>query len=631
MYFSTVSAGDVLTLNRQERFADSFGYRSSRGALAVELFMQDYYAHAAELHRFFTEMLRLGGLAKKQRWKDDVVRGGKVDRGLRIANRRVYIPARDVNWFRENPARLLEIIWYSQKQGLTLSGSAMFKMKANLELIDDHFRESPVAREYFMAILSDTQRAGSGVRLMNDIGILDRYLPEFAAVKNAVRYYPFHQHPVNEHTLRALESLAAIPQLTESGANALKKIIAEVKTPELISLAILLHDLGKIEEGSHTEAGIRIARSVGARLALDAEQMQTLEFLIRNHLNMVHLSQSRDLEDENVIKAFASEIGTEERLNMLYVLTFADLYAVRESAWNDWISALLYQLYSTTRYELVHAPSPEQKHVKYWNTPKGKAVCEYSKDSSDAKNHLRRMSPRYLASFSPEEIAQHIRMVASLHKRKSVLKCGLDTDYAMSNVTVCTWDRPGLLADIVGTFASQHVSVLSAAVFTRSDGVAIDSFHVVDGTSDRPISSMKWSVVKDNLRRVLRGERSVEDLIRNAERNPRIAQNTMFSLRRGIYFDNKISATHTVIDVEAPDRIGLLYDITSVFFDLGLDLSVARVVTDVRQARDAFYVTDGNGRKITDALRIQEIRERIEKVVNADVQRDECTDVNDTQ
>ncbi|UCD58933.1 MAG: ACT domain-containing protein, partial [Candidatus Hydrogenedentota bacterium] len=187
--------------------------------------------------------------------------------------------------------------------------------------------------------------------------------------------------------------------------------------------------------------------------------------------------------------------------------------------------------------------------------------------------------------------------------------------YALSQITVCAKDRLGLFAEIVGTFASQQVSVLSASIFTRSDGVAVDSFYVVDGLVDGPLASTKWTVVKEKLRKVLKGEQDVAELIRRAERSPRVSQKTMSSLRRGVYFDNRVSTTHTVIDVEASDRIGLLYDIASSLSGLGLNISVAKVATDMRQARDAFYVTDSAGNKITDPLRIREIREKIEKVL----------------
>ncbi len=620
IHFEQGSPEDLLTPQRQEHIAHEFGYRASRGALAVELFMQDYYIHASELHRFYQEMLRLGGLPKRRRRKDDVARGAKVERGLRIAGRQVYVPSGDENWFRENPARLLEVIWYSQKQGFTLSSNTIWKMKANLDLIDDQFRRSPVARDYFMAILSDLKRVGSNARQMNDIGILDRFLPEFAAIKDVVRYHTFHQHPVNEHTLRALENLSAIPHLEELGTDALKQILLEVKTPGLLSLAILLHDLGKGEEGSHVEKGIHIAEAVGKRLGLNQKQMSALVFLIRNHLEMTHLSQYRDLDDPEIIRSFASEVGTQENLNLLYLLTFADLYAVRHGEWNDWKSALLYQLYSRTRQVLEDPSIAEQEHSEHWNTPKARAICEFlpKKDSNLVKKHLKLMSPRYSAIFSPEDIAGHMRMIASLRKRKTALKCAPLRNYSLSQITICAKDRPGLFAEIAGAFASQQVSVLGAAIFTRSDGVAIDSFYVVDGETDSSLEETKWDIVKECLRKVLRGERDVATLIRHAERSPRVFQRTMSSLRRRVRFDNGVSATHTVIDIEAPDRIGLLYDIASTLFGLGLNISVARVATDVRQARDAFYVDDGAGGKITDPLRIEEIKKRIEEVLEPD-------------
>jgi len=617
MHFENGAPADLLTLNRQERIAHAFGYRASRGALAVELFMQDYYTHASQLHEFYKEMLRLGGLPRASRRKADASRVGRIERGLRIAHRRVYLPSKDANWFRENPARLLEVVWYSQKQGLTLSDVAISEIKNKLDLIDDQFRISSVARVYFMAILSDLSRVGSAVRQMSDIGILDRYLPEFAVVRNVVRYDPFHQHPVHEHTLRALENLSAITRLSGVGMEFLKRILPEIESPEILSLAILLHDLGKTGEGSHIERGVRIARLVGRRLALTERQMQTLTFLVRNHLKMTHLSQYRDLEDVEVIRSFASEVDSEDNLNMLYLLTFADLYAVRQGAWNDWKSALLCSLYVRTRQMLARPFDGNREPTEDWNTPKVAAVCEYltKGNHSDVRTHLSQMSSRYLASFSPEEIAEHMRLASLLRRRRAAFKCVTMPGHSLSQVTVCSKDRPGLFAQIVGTFASQQASVLSATAFTRSDGVAIDSFCIVDGESDGPLTSEKWVMVKENLQKVLRGERDVAELIQRVARRPRVDQRTMSSLRRGVHFDNRVSATHTVIDIEAPDRIGLLYDVASTFFELGLDISIAKVATHVRQARDAFYVTDSAGGKVTEPLRIGEIREKIERVL----------------
>ncbi|GAB4346214.1 MAG: [protein-PII] uridylyltransferase [Candidatus Abyssubacteria bacterium] len=617
LFFEDGPHDDVLTPRRQERIAEAFAYPTTRAVLGVELFMQDYYIHANELHRFYQEMLRLAGLPEKRRRTRTPARSGTTERGLRIVRQAVYLPEQDSNWFRENPARLIEVIWYSQKRGLQLSDSAADFIRRNLDLVDDAFRISPVARDYFMAILSDTARVGATMRLMSELGILDRYFPEFAAVKHLLWYDEFHQYPVHEHTLRALENLAAIPHLTELGTDTLKKILHEIGSPEILSLAIFLHDLGKTERGSHVEEGVAIADQVGRRLALTEPHMETLTFLIRNHLMMTHLSQYRDLDDAEVIRSFASEVGTEERLNMLYLLTFADLYAVRQGAWNDWKSALLHQLYHSAR-QMLKGPEPgTREHEHYWNTPKAHAVSEYLPhlESAAVRKHLKLMSRRYFDSFPPQEIAEHVQMALSLRRQTAAFKCEEVPAYSLSKVTVCANDKLGLFAEIAGSFASQQVSVISAAVFTRADGIAIDSFYVLDEETDGPLSPTKWELVRETLRRTLRGERDVGALVRQVERIPRVARRTMSSLRRGVFFDNRVSATHTVIDIEAPDRIGLLYDIASTLSALGLNISVAKIATDVRQARDAFYVTDAEGNKIEEPLRIHAIRESIEKAL----------------
>ena len=619
MHLDGGSSENVLTLNRQERIAREFGYRDTRGVLAVELFMQDYYMHASELHEFYTEMLRLGGLSESPRTKAIIPRGGRTERGLRIARRQVYLPSKDADWLARNPHRLFEVVWYTQKHGFTLSESAKSDIEVNLGLIDPQFRKDPLARDYFLAILSDPLRAGASVRLMDDLGILDRYLPEFAAIRNVIRFHHFHQHPVNEHTLRALENIASIPRLEEPGSDVLKKVLSEIKAPEILSLAILLHDLGKAQKDDHIEAGVKTAEVVGKRLGVDEDQMKTLEFLVRNHTEMAHISRYRDLDEPETIRSFASKVGTFENLNMLYLLTFADLKAVRQGVWSDWIGALLYRLYDGAKKILVGPPDSEAKKIDYRDTPKAVAVCEYLKEKnpSAVEEHLGGMSPRYLAYFSPKEIAEHMRMATSLRSRRSALKWIPVPDYSLSQITVCTKDKHGLFSEIVGAFASQQVSILDAAAFTRSDGIAIDSFHVVDGKTEGPLTSTKWAIVKKAIRKALRGERNVERLIRRAERSPIETQKTMSSLRRGVSFDNIASATSTIIDIEAPDRIGLLYDITSAIYDLGLDISVARIATDERQARDAFYVSDREGGKITNPLRLEEIRMKLEEALDA--------------
>ncbi|RJP22462.1 MAG: [protein-PII] uridylyltransferase [Candidatus Abyssobacteria bacterium SURF_5] len=614
---------DVLTLSRQEKIAAVFGYQPTRGALPVELFMQDYYSHAHELHHFYEEMLRLAGFSRPVR-QQERPRGGRMDHGLKIARRRVFLPPDDSQWFREDPPRLLEVFWYSQKRGIMLSESGLNSIRNNLVLIDDNFRSSPVARDYFLAILADPSRVGATIRQMSEIGLLDRYLPEFAQIRNLVRYDSFHQYPVHEHTLRALETLAVVPQLKELGTDILKGILTEVKDPAIVSLAILLHDFGKAHEASHVTEGTKIAEAIASRFGLNGSRLHTLNFLVRNHLKMAHLSQYRDIEDLAIIRSFAAEVGSIEMMNMLYLLTFADLYAVRQGSWNDWKSALLYHLYQRTKQMLEEPPSAGGDGTSaggdgmgIWESAKARAVNQYlpKKEASEVRRHLELLSDRYLRAFTPKEIAEHIRMIATLKSRNTALKCMALPQYSFSHIVICTRDRLGLFADIAGTFAAQQISILNASIFTRSDGVAIDSFYVVDARGDRPLTSTKWAQVKDHLRKVLRGERDVKRLLQSAEQSPRSLQRTMVSLRRGVYFDNHVSATHTVIDIEAPDRVGLLYDIASTFSAMGLNLSVAKITTDVRQAHDAFYVTDENNKKIVDPLRLQEIEERLEEAL----------------
>ncbi len=599
LHFEAGLQDDHLTLERQEQLAEAFAYEATDIAEAVQLFMQDYYQNAACLHQFYQQMLALG--RRRSSRLGSVVRlltTEQVDRGLMIANQRVMLPEGEQAWFREDPIRLLEVVWYAQRYGLELSDRARARMEANAHLVGDEFRQSPVARDYFLAALRTPARVGTALRLMDSVGILDRYIPEFQDIRGIIRYESFHQYPVDEHTLRAAENLATIAQLEDKTSHALKSLLESLPRPDLLAFGILLHDLGKVDGENHVDTGIDIAERICARMGLSADATATIVFLIRQHLRMNKLSQYRDMDDPKVIEDFAAEVGTPERLDLLYVLTFCDVNAVRDGLWTEWKSALLLQLYLRTRALLTGTAPPDAPT----RLPEAKlrAVQELlGKDGAAlVDDHLRGMRPSYLREFGPQDIAEHIRLAGRLARTSVAFQFEDTPQLGCSNVTIVTADRPRLFSEAVGVFASLRINILSAEVYTRDDGTVVDVFRVMDPRGDGPLGPDMWETVRRRLRQVLQGERDVHELLAHTPGNGQLRHEPRAATRLSVAFDNQVSDTYTVIDLEAGDRIGLLFDIASELADLNLDLALARIATDVRQARDAFYVRTRAGTKL---------------------------------
>ena len=612
LHFESGMQDDHLTLERQEHIARAFSYEATDMSEAVQLFMQDYYANAMRLHQFYLHMLTLSR-KRNSRFKSALamLTSEQLDRGLRIANQQVLLPEHEEAWFREDPVRLLEVTWYVQKYGLKLTERARARIQQNADLVDDEFRRSPVARDYFLAMLNAPERAGASLRLLDGLGLLTRYLPEFGDVRGIVRYEAFHQYPVEEHTLRAAENLAVVGHLEDKSAHALKGVLDSLSRPDLLSLAILLHDLGKVDEEGHVETGIAIAERVCARMELSPPDTATIVFLVQQHLMMTKLSQYRDMDDPKVVADFARDVEDVSRLDMLYVLTFCDVTAVRDGSWTGWKAALLLDLYTRT-HDVLSGDGQAVLAEARTETKRDAARGLLPKDRADELDaHLAGMRPQYLRALSPEDIVNHLGMTRRLATKEFAFHFEDKPALGCSLVTVVTRDRPGLFRETAGALASLGISILEAGIFTRTDGVVIDVFRVADARGDGPLGQDRWEVVRRRLRQVLQGTRDVSVLLERTPPGTPVRHSALESARVRVTFDNHASDTYTVIDLEAGDRMGLLYDVAATLTALDLDLALAKITTDVQQARDAFYVQTRSGEKLTSPTDLEAVREAL--------------------
>jgi len=374
-------------------------------------------------------------------------------------------------------------------------------------------------------------------------------------------------------------------------------------------LGMLLHDIGKAKGHGHAAKGIPLIETLAARIGLSADDADKVIFLVSHHLTMSHIAQRRDIDDPKTVAALADVCRTPERLRMLYLLTFADMKAVGPGVMTGWQAQILGELFRRCLLRLtggeVQRPSREAVTARVWEVMRREGARRMIGD------HLAMLWERYLVTTSPQRIAAHLRLVERLDEDVIATDLFHHPDLDSSELVIATRDVPGLFSLIAGTLAAHGINILSAQIHTRADGIAIDTFQVNDPMGEPVTEEARWRSTLDALRRVMRGEETVEALL-GRRKGARSQAETVPGPPR-ISIDNRLSDTHTVVEVKCPDRVGLLYAITRTLSAHGLDIGSARIATEIDQAYDTFYMSDRQGRRVEDPAAMGRLREALEE------------------
>ncbi len=590
---------DVLTVEMQCHVSQVFNYGDLTED-AIERFMEDYYSSAMRIRSLFEYVARKS--EQKNFPKTSIeIPSSNIDEKTNYILYNGYLSPRkdDTNWFAENPVRIMELFWEVSRRKVPVGHTIQHWIQQSLHVINDNFRNNEIVNKYLLSICGKPFSAGFTFREMEKLGVLSKYLPEFGDIQGIVRYKDFHSYPVNEHILRAVESLEKIPRLSGSIGEIFRKVLKEIEEPQYLILSILLHDLGKVEGESHIEAGIQIARTICDRLGLNDEESEHVVFLVKNHQLMVNVALYRDIDDIDIVQAFASEVKKERLLKELLIMSYVDLCAVGPNVWNEWKGSLLVNLYFKT-LRVLNKESTKDMTEEETLTEKIAQILEKlpHKSCSELEYHLNSMGSGYLDVFTPNEIIIHLDCLEEAMSTGLAVRCWSDESIGMSHFVVATRDKQGLFAQIAGCFASQLIDIYSASLYTREDGWVVDCFLVRDATQHRPLTEGQIIALEKTLKSVILDGKDVQILVDKTKTKLFALKKSLAPVQTYIRFDNDSSSKHTVIDIEAGDRTGLLYDIASALFIMGLNIYKARINTGAYRVRDSFYVQFRDG-KIT--------------------------------
>jgi len=609
---------DVLNFERQIKVAALFPLENHREhLLPEERLMRDYYDHTGVVDRVGRRTFRK--FAEHQ--LDSSPQGRATLRAKRIEGlywmrgTTIWIDPRDAAKLPRDGMWIMQFFAVAAQYDLSPTEQCLDLVEQHLATIDDTFRRSPINRDRFLSVLRRPLVAARMIRVMHRCGFLDAYLPEMTMVRNMPRIDYYHQFTVDEHLLRSVECAGELFDETSPFSRThVASIARQLLRLDLLCLALLLHDIGKGEGRGHVIRGAHIVQRISERIGLSRIEAHVLHQLVLNHQKMSTLALKRNPEDPAVPRELARDVGESDMLRKLYVLTCCDLRAVSGESWNDWRGYLLGTLFERTMEHLI--PREERGNN---NSPEGAELAaqviaeireEYPDHMVDAEastaqreveSLLEDLPDRYRASTPVPVIARHMRMARELDDENVVrweLEPFEEANYSFLHSVVR--DAPGLFCNLCGALASRGFNILSAQIYTARNGMCIDIFQIQDIDNQPPKDEESLVRLREKLNDVLRGKRAVDW----ASQMPRKAQpvsTARLDLRPpSVTISNEESGDgYTSIEVKAPDRPGLLFDITSVLDRHRIHIHVALVATESYQVVDVFYVTDWDNNRLT--------------------------------
>jgi [protein-PII] uridylyltransferase len=613
MHLATGSHQDHLTFDLQDQLAPGLGFGTGRRG--TERFMRRYYTDATTVLRIGEAIIaRCVQMTEAVRYTAPPVR--VIREGMRIQGTVLSVTGREV--FEREPATMLDVFAEAQRHGTSLSSTTRELLRTNLGLLRAA-RDTPEVAAAFLRILRARGHIAETLQEMHKLGVLTAIFPEFAHLECLIAHDPFHIYTVDHHSLVGVHELEllregefadSIPQLTD--------VMRELPQPELLFLGMMFHDVGKGHGHDHSGRGARMMGEIAQRLLLNEDERAACVFLVQHHLLLSHLAQQRDIGDDQLVVEFCRTVGSVENLQRLYVLTYADMRAVAPGVWNNWRGTLVTELYRRA-FEFFEKGvfEPEDRAARAARV-RARVLAAAPPAEHDAMRVLAEQMPdSYFLSTPEEMMSGH----GELRRRVEHAEAHGDHPAVATKVTafperdfteyaVCTRDRPGLFAMLSGVLAAHGMNILAARIDTSRDGVALDAFRVSHEGTDESIDRDRWERVERTLRGVLAGTQDVEELVRRSGR-PSLLTKRRRPVPTRVEVHNDVSADYTVLDVYAADRVGLLFTITNCLYHLWIEIHLAKITTMVNEVLDVFYVSDPEGRKITDPERIASIRDAL--------------------
>jgi [protein-PII] uridylyltransferase len=642
LHFASQHATDLLDLEKQPQVALNLGYTQENVFRRIEIFMRDYYQHAQAIYQLSSILERRLAIVGEQEtsWKTSIKSFLTLRRQTRQKHVDGYIVTGNTlaqendNIFKNDPARLIRVFRLAQQMGATLDFELTLLIRSSLHLITPEVQADPHAIRSFVSILQQLGQVHPTLALMHELGVLARFIPEFNGLTCLVQHEYYHRYTADIHTLNTIKELDCVFSSHDDLVKQFDHEIRKTTEPWLTYLMLLLHDIGKgvgIED--HAVTGVRISQPLLIRLGVESKAQEIILFIIRHHLEMARFWQRYDVDDPATAQSFAEVVGDPEILRYLFVLTYCDARGTAVSLWNSYKQILHHRLFAATLEVLEgrEVARLRQQERKQMLLKEIFGLNQAGIATEEIEAHFNVLPERYFVHSTPQEIYLHICMVnrllhniaqaESIGSLVPVIDWQDDRDQALTLVNVVTWDRAGLFFRLAGAFTVAGVNILSVKATSRTDHIAIDTFQVCDpggGPVQNPRAKEIFEqAVKDSL---LHNKDVLPQILEQARKHRQLSylrsqERLSAPLPPSIDIYQELAQRRTIIEVQADDRIGLLYQLTKTISDHNFDITFARISTERGVALDTFHVQSLAPADADNTAQLFTLRDELNKIV----------------
>ena len=575
---------DRFEFSMQEKVADYYLHEKN----SLQLFMKKYFEASNIIFRFTKSMLRRFGTEFTEPLPDSL--GIELDEYFILKGKTISAGPK----IKFTLSDILRLFYYRSLHNSYFDENLTCRVIKTVDNVTEKAVEQAESSVFFREILKMQHNVGNILSVMNELGVLGAFMTEWNDLVGFLQHGVYHCYTADEHTLITIQNLEKLGK----DKSPLGKIYNKLKNKEVLYLALLFHDIAKpINIGGHEIIGAEMASSIMQRLGYEDEEIEPVTFLVRNHLVMEQVAFRRNLNDPETLNNFSAKFSSVEALEMLYLVTYADLSAVNSAVWTSWKSDLLAELYSKTKAMIEEQLSGEEYLIS--NTyiiPK--EISKHSDEISEkhVQEHFDSINDiAYAHHFSDQEIAKHIEAI-----RKGESVSALFNEISgFTNITVITKDFPSLLSKLCGVLSINDLNIHDAKIFTRKDGIVIDTFNVTDFRTNEIIDKERYDKIKRDLGAVVTGLLQLNNEIARMKSKWWRIESKFFKRKGKVKITFEEQEKYTIIDIFSPDRLGFLYQVTSKMNELGLLIYFAKISTRGDDIVDSFYVLNREGKKIS--------------------------------
>jgi [protein-PII] uridylyltransferase len=603
---------DRLLLSDQDELSRSLGYRDSRHGSGPEKFMRDLHLHLNRV-RYGHEEFLLKAL--------DIIDPSpresppkRVPSPFQLVKGNIAIKT---GWHLEkDPMLILRALSEANRRGLFLDSSLIWEARKIIASRGKDLISSPEARDCFLGLIlkPKTPRV---LRLALEIGLITLFIPEFRRIRNLAELGFYHVETVDLHSLACLETVHRISVgAYDEKWPILKKSFNAIRHPDWLLLAALLHDIGKGFGSEHTEKGAGRAPKILKRLGIDHDALRVLPLLVRHHLLLAQVAQHRDLNEEKTAVQVAQTVQDKEILLMLFLLTVADSFSTGPMACTEWKIILLVELFIKVRHILERGllASPDATNLIEQQKKTILERLDLHFPEADIRDLFDQISSRYFVNTNLDDMVRHFHLALSIEESGFAWSIQKLTEAPVTRIVLCTHDKPGLFAKMVGVFTLNNVSVLSVQIFTLKNGLAFDTYEVTN-PPDPYREEERWAKIRKEVGLAMQDRLPLDDMLMKKKRRALRTKRYQKKQTRQVRVNNEASDFFTILEVRARAGVEFLHRLANTIFSLGLDIRFAKFNSDQEKMSGDFYVRDVTGQKVLEPAQIKTIRKELMDVI----------------